>query len=191
MVTGLLIIQAACDNIKPPAALRRRARGRTAPRRDARGRLCRRRRDPPACGRRAARGDSRAPESRIGVGGVAQQLRPAASGCATSSSTGPMRCGVDPDMRQSDARRSARPECRGRGRHAAATSRLPSVGGGRIRSAAVTAGEFDMQIDAVEQRSRQPRPDSRRRSAGSGRACRQSRDRWHGRSGTGSSPPPA
>src|SRR5450631_2329174 len=57
----------------PLFVLRRRARGRTALRPDVRGRLFRRRRDRPACGRRAAHGDSRAPTDacyrrRLGAG---------------------------------------------------------------------------------------------------------------------------
>ncbi len=48
----------------------------------------------------------------------------------------------------------------------AATSALPSAGGGRERSAAEHAGHFDMQVDAVEQRARKCAPGSRRAHLG-------------------------
>ena len=75
-----------------------------------------------------------------GVGGVAQQRKPAgvrprhvfrAPGPAP-----PHWCA----RAAGRSRHSARPAWHGRARRAAATSRLPSVGGGRMRSAAVTAG---------------------------------------------------
>ena len=158
-------------------APRRRARGRTAPRPDARGRPFRRRRDRRACGRPAARGDSRAPKAawrrRHRAAGSSRRRRRA----RPASSTGPLACAL--------VRTLARPE-RGialgldiaRARDAGGDlarafrgRRQDQIGGGDRR-------HFDVQVDAVEQRAGQPRPDIRRRSARSARAGRRSRDRW-------------
>ena len=119
------------ENILPT-----RQRGRTAPRRDARGRLSRRRRDRRACAPPAARGDSRAPRaaSRRRRRGAARARRGRAAPRPSSSGAGqPRWCA----RRQAERRRSARSGGARAAATRAATSRPPSpaaAGSGRRRS---------------------------------------------------------
>ena len=126
-----------------------------------------------------------------GVGGVAQQREarrcraarrlPAAARCAAA---------LVRDPRQAERRvalgldRAGPRDARRDLAAAFGRRRQDQVGGGDGR-------HLDVQIDAVEQRPRQPALVVGGAARVRLRACRRSPDRWRGRSGTGSSPRPA
>ena len=88
----------------------------------------------------AARDDSRAPKGAKRSAASRTSACAPGSGAAISSIDARRRGRIGARRRQARSRRSARPASRARGGDAAATSAEPSAGGGRMRSAAETAG---------------------------------------------------
>ncbi len=140
-----------------------------------------------SCAPRAARGDSRAPTAASPPPPARSSLRPGSSGVATLSSSSPSASALV----RTPMRRHSAPLWTAR---AAATRAATSADAfGRRRQDEIGGGDrrhFDMQVDAVEQRPGKFAPDNRPRSAGA-RAQASAAIARDGRSGRGSSPPPA